>query len=162
MNTSPAPCSHHSPKRVERFTAIVIHDTGGKSATSALVWFADPTSKVSSHLVIDRGGVVYQPVPFDRVAWHAGTSILHGEPEVNQFSYGIELVDDRDAPDDPYPTAQMQALTLAVVELCDLDKIPLNRVIGHEQIATPRGRKADPGKDFPWYEFLKQVGTLLP
>ena len=162
MNTFPAPCAHHSQKRVERFTAIVIHDTGGKTAESALIWFGDPRSKVSSHLVIGRDGTIYQPVAFDRVAWHAGASVLHGETDVNQFSYGIELGDDRDAPDDPYPVAQMQAAIAATVGLCDRDRIPLNRVVGHEHIAVPRGRKADPGKDFPWYGFLKQVGTRLP
>lgn len=161
MNTIPAPCSHHGPK-ARPFTAILLHDTGGKTAKSALAWFADPTSNVSSHLVIDRTGVVYQPVPFNRVAWHAGVSALHGEENVNQFAYGIELVDDRDTPDDPYPTVQMHALVLATVELCNLDRIPLNRVVGHEHIAIPRGRKKDPGGDFPWYEFLRRVGTLLP
>ena len=77
---------------------------------------------------------------------------------VHDCSIGIELVD---LTDDPYPDRQLLELARATVTLVTAYQLPLNRVVGHQHIAIPPGRKADPGKDFPWYEFLSRVGRLL-
>ena len=138
-------------------SAVVIHDTASKTAEEALSWFADKKSKVSSHFVIDLDGTVYQCVPEDRRAWHAGTSTLHGASEVNDFSVGIEVVDADDS--SPYPAAQMDAVETLVADLCERYKIPLNRVVGHQHICVPPGRKQDPGTDWPWRAFLMRVAA---
>lgn len=70
---------------------LVIHYTGGSSAAGSIAWFRDPTSKVSAHLVIARDGTITQMVPFDREAWHAGTSRWGSLSGLNRFSIGIEL-----------------------------------------------------------------------
>jgi N-acetylmuramoyl-L-alanine amidase len=70
---------------------IVIHYTAGSSAESAVNWLANPTSKVSAHIVIDRSGKIYQIIPFNKVAWHAGKSEYGGRNGFNSFSIGIEL-----------------------------------------------------------------------
>ena len=93
-----APVERPSPNHNARpagavISAVVVHDTASKTAEEALSWFAKPASKVSAHFVIDLDGTVYQCVPEDRRAWHAGTSTLHGASEVNDFSVGIEVVD---------------------------------------------------------------------
>lgn len=142
-----------------RITAIVLHDTGGKTAHGTINWFLNPDSKVSSHYVIDKDGKVYRTVPDAEKAWHAGRSTLHGQENVNDFSIGIEIVDNDDK--DKYPEEQLDALFQLVTELCHEYHIPLNRVVGHADICVPPGRKVDPGPDFPWYEFLITVGTLL-
>lgn len=145
----------HFSKRESEIDAIVLHDTGGSTARGALEWFNKPESKVSAHFVIDKDGTVYECVEVEDKAWHAGRSSLFGRENVNDFSIGIEIVDDDDA--DRYPPAQISALTILCTELCSKYEIPLNRVVGHLHIAP--GRKGDPGPDFPWFEFLLSLGT---
>lgn len=152
---------HLSPNRSSRrgvvIDAIVLHDTGGKTAASTLSWFASPASQVSSHYLIDRDGTVYQCVPEEEKAWHAGQSALWGRGEVNEFSLGVELVDDNDA--DRYPAGQLAALVDLCADCCRRYRIPLNRVVGHEHIAP--GRKSDPGRDFQWYDVLLRIAKLI-
>lgn len=149
---------HQSPRRVP-ISAIVIHDTGGKTAASALSWFAYPTSTVSAHVVIDRDGRIYRVVPDAQKAWHAGVSVLHGVANVNNYSLGVELVDNDDS--DPYPDAQLNAAALWCARAAKLYRIPLNRIVGHDAICVPYGRKVDPGRDFPWVVFLDAVAQLI-
>jgi len=140
-------------------TAIVIHDTGGRSAESTINWFLDAKSKVSSHYLIARDGKLFRMVPDEYVAWHAGRSSLHGVENVNSFAFGIELVDDNDG--EAYPEEQLETLFGICVTLCVEHRIPLNRVVGHSHICIPVGRKVDPGHDFLWYEFLTTLGARI-
>lgn len=149
--------SPHFSDRHNLISAIVIHDTGGKTALGTLRWFAHPDSKVSSHYVVGKDGIVYRCIQDDKVAWHAGVSELWGVKNVNDFSLGIEVVDDND--EDIYPDIQLGSLIELCVELITTYKILLNRIVGHQHICIPQGRKVDPGKDFPWYEFLTTVGS---
>lgn len=151
--------AHGAPIARKLVNAIVLHDTGGKTAEGALSWFASPASGVSAHYVIGKDGAVYRCVPDDLIAWHAGTSVLWGEEHVNRWSLGIELVDDHDG--DLYPEPQVGALIDLTTDLCWRYRIPLNRVVGHEHIAVPRGRKVDPGDDMPWFVLLAAVGRRL-
>jgi N-acetylmuramoyl-L-alanine amidase len=48
--------------------------------------------KASAHLAIDRDGKVIQLVPFDFRAWHAGNSHWRNLNNINNYSIGIELV----------------------------------------------------------------------
>lgn len=136
--------------------AVVLHDTASEGVDSVFAWFSNPESQASAHYLIDRDGTTYRLVAEERKAWHAGASMLHGRDDVNQFSIGIELVDKTD---DPYPDAQLQALTELTVEICTRHRIPLNRIVAHSDIAVPRGRKQDPGGDFDWFSFLAVVGA---
>lgn len=70
---------------------IVVHYTGGGDARSSALYLADPATKASAHVVIARDGQVFQLVPFNVRAWHAGVSALEGRTNVNAFSFGIEL-----------------------------------------------------------------------
>lgn len=134
--------------------AIIIHDTGSLNAPGTFEWFDNPAAQASAHYLIDRDGSTYRLVPDERKAWHAGTSSLWGLGDLNLTSIGIELVD---ATDDPYPDVQLQALIELTAQLCVTYRIPLNRVVGHEHVAIPRGRKVDPGQDFDWHDFLLAV-----
>ena len=150
--TAPA-CS----PRIQRISAIVLHDTASHTAQSALSWFKNPASKVSAHVVIDRDGTIWRVVPDDKVAWHAGKSMLAGQTGVNGFSLGVEMVYDNDA--DPYPAAQLGAVVEWCVAKCQAYLIPTTRIVGHQHIALPPGRKVDPGPDFPWGTFYEFVRT---
>jgi N-acetylmuramoyl-L-alanine amidase len=70
---------------------IIIHYTSGSSLQSAVTWLTNPTSQVSSHLVIGRNGDVAQLLPFNTIGWHAGVSIWGQYTQLNSYSVGIEL-----------------------------------------------------------------------
>ena len=57
---------------------LIIHYTAGRSAESSVRHFQDPAARASAHLVIGRDGRIWQLVPFNRVAWHAGVSAWGG------------------------------------------------------------------------------------
>lgn len=158
MNIKERPSPHFSRRHSPTITAIIFHATANKSAEVTLDWFEDINSKVSSHYVIDKNGDVYRPVPDMFKAWHAGDSELWGVENVNEFSLGIELVNMNDGVDE-YPPEQIQSSIELCTELCHTYGIWLNRVVGHEHIA--QGRKTDPGKQFPWKEFLISLGGHL-
>src|SRR6187402_1489676 len=74
---------------------LVMHYTAGRSADSAASWLCNVKARASAHLVIGRDGSIIQLVPFNVLAWHAGTSAWQdGETRVtglNRYSIGIEL-----------------------------------------------------------------------
>src|SRR3712207_3108466 len=70
---------------------IVVHYTAGRSAKSSASTLSRPGSGVSAHLVVGRGGELFQLVPFDTVAWHAGASAWKGRTGLNRYSIGIEI-----------------------------------------------------------------------
>lgn len=71
--------------------AIIIHYTAGSSAESAVRALSNPAKKVSAHLVVGQEGEIYQLVPFDTEAWHAGRSSWNGRSGYNRYSVGIEI-----------------------------------------------------------------------
>ncbi|WNL50661.1 lysin A, N-acetylmuramoyl-L-alanine amidase domain [Ruegeria phage RpAliso] len=71
---------------------IVMHYTAGWEVQSALDTFRNPASQVSAQITIDTDGVVYQHVPFNLRAWHAGPSRFAGFSDLNSHSIGIEFV----------------------------------------------------------------------
>jgi N-acetylmuramoyl-L-alanine amidase len=137
---------------------VIYHDTAG-TAESAVHWFQNPASKVSAHYIVTAIGVIYRMVPEDKAAWHAGMSEFMGYESLNDWSIGIEMEDQDDKK--PYPDVQLKAVLELAQDLATRYKIPLNRHVGHVDIATPRGRKIDPGPDFDWWAFLNVLGARL-
>lgn len=164
---------------------IVVHYTGGGDARSSALYLADPATKASAHVVIARDGQVFQLVPFNVRAWHAGVSALEGRTNVNAFSFGIELAnagrltrrDDRwftwfgtEIPGEEVCTCRGREgvtywhaytpLQLRVAaRVCQLlaKYYPVCRLVGHADITS---RKQDPGPAFPWEAFRNMVGNL--
>ncbi|QJA43158.1 N-acetylmuramoyl-L-alanine amidase [Phaeobacter phage MD18] len=85
-----APSPNHGGVIVPRF--VVMHYTAGWSAGSAIETFSRRSSKVSAQVTIDTDGRIYQHVPFNVKAWHAGPSTYAGYSGLNNHSIGIELV----------------------------------------------------------------------
>jgi len=123
---------------------IVLHYTGSNSLQGALNWLCTPASQVSAHVVIAKTGQVWQLVPFNLRAWHAGKSAYDGRPDVNSFSIGIENV----GLGDEWPEAQIEANRQVIAAL--YDAYDIQDTVGHSDICVPAGRKADPGPKFPW------------
>lgn len=102
--------------------------------------------RVSSHLLIRRGGRVVQFVSFKRRAWHAGVSSYRGRGNCNDFSIGVELEGtDRRA----YTNAQYRVLARVIGALLKAyATLSSEAIVGHSDIAP--GRKTDPGPAFDW------------
>lgn len=101
---------------------------------------------VSSHILINRKGVITQYVPFNKRAWHAGKSKYKGREKCNDFSIGIELEGTESS-----TYTERQYTQLALLILCLVKTYPnlsLENITGHSDIAPLR--KTDPGKYFVW------------
>jgi N-acetylmuramoyl-L-alanine amidase len=82
---------------------VVLHYTaGGDGASSRDYMMLSPTAKMerigasqkvyaSAHVVVDRDGTVWQIVPFNLKARHAGESRWKGLTSLNRYSVGIEI-----------------------------------------------------------------------
>lgn len=70
---------------------IIIHYTAGSSAESSAKYLSKADVAASAHLVLGRKGEIFQLVPFNTVAWHAGRSSHEGRSGFNNFSIGIEI-----------------------------------------------------------------------
>ncbi len=128
--------------------AIVIHYTALPLAES-LELLARPGHPASTHYVIDRDGTLYQMVPERLRAWHSGVSCLGSRERVNDFSIGIDLVYEPDV-DDGYTEPQYVVLLDLLDGIRSRHPIRPENVVGHEEVALPRGRKTDPGPLFDW------------
>jgi len=107
--------------------------------------------RVSAHLLIRRDGALIQFVPFDKRAWHAGTSCFGGEHACNDFSIGIEL---EGTDDQPYTRVQYQHLAeISRLLMRHYPEITRERIVGHADIAPQR--KTDPGPAFDWPGFRR-------
>jgi N-acetylmuramoyl-L-alanine amidase len=137
--------------------AIILHADAGKSDIGTISWIQRPESKVSYHYLVGRTGTVYQFVPDDRKAWHAGVSSFEGRAFCNNYSLGVSFANDQKG--EPFTALQLSAGVELVAELCRTYEIPLNRITTHAAVSP--GRKTDPGKLFPLHDFLARVGSIL-
>nr|WP_061163776.1 N-acetylmuramoyl-L-alanine amidase [Caballeronia temeraria] len=150
---------YHAKNSDSRIRFLVMHYTEIDEAGSLAVLTGD---QVSVHYVvpdvprIENGEpVVYQLVPEDKRAWHAGLSSWQGATELNASSIGIENVNLgpigplSDGKWQPYPPAQVDALIKLSRDIVARYAIAPTRVVGHSDIAPQR--KIDPGPLFPWH-----------
>lgn len=165
-----------TPRPLESIHRVVIHCTELPDLTTARefgeqVRHADGTGN-SGHFYIDRDGSVHAFVPVDRMAHHVRGG--------NEHSVGIELVNTGRYPNwfdsrwqnmtEPYPEAQIEALTALLDTLCA--ELPaLQHIAGHEDLDTAEvaasddpdrtvARKRDPGPQFPWPRLMQKT-TLM-
>ena len=120
-------------------TSIVVHATHGRPGTSATneATFLRNSIEVSAHYLIGRNGIVYEILPPECQAWHAGEVI---DPAFgNPHSIGIEL---HAATSEPILDLQKAQLLALLKRLRILYSIPLDRIKTHRQVAP--GRKSDP------------------
>lgn len=127
-----------SRPRSKPATTVVLHATGGESATGAISWLRK--IKLSYHYIIAKDGEVIKCVPTGRVAFHAGKSRGPDGENVNAYSIGISFANRNDGRD-PYTSAQVQACRDLMFEL--KRNIPtLEWLTTHRAIAPLR--KTDP------------------
>jgi AmpD protein len=110
-------------------------------------------ARVSSHFLIRRDGELIQFVSAIRRAWHAGQSEWRGRVRCNDFSIGVEL---EGADDQAFADGQYATLARLVPVL--RRKYPIQDCVGHSDIASPSGRKTDPGPHFSWTRLRGLIG----
>jgi len=140
---------------------VVLHYTAA-NLQRTLEIFLDTSTEVSTHLVIDRDGAVYEMVEClsgaPKRAWHAGKSrceVSRGGERVlveglNDCSIGIELVN-LNGNIFPYTEAQYTSLFAVLDQLKGVyaGLAGPESILGHENVAGFRG-KCDPGRCFEW------------
>ena len=127
--------SMYNPEAADRFSALSCKECLDKHG-------------VSSHYLIDLLGTIWQSVPEEKKAWHAGISRMpeDGREGVNAFSIGIELIGSEET---EFTDLQYRALTLLTQDI--LSRHPVQYIYGHSDVAP--GRKTDPwGLDWPRYQ----------
>ena len=172
--------SAKNARRLEGPDMIVLHYTAGTSAESSALFLTRPEVSASAHVVIGREGEVFQLVPFNIEAWHAGKSWYAGRGGLNRYSIGIELDNlgklrfsgglfiaecgrvvspeqsvytssgDRPTYWHRYTARQVRVLR----EICTLleETYPIRDVVGHSVI-TPRKIDPGPALEFAFSEF---------
>ncbi|WKX27562.1 N-acetylmuramoyl-L-alanine amidase [Tatumella ptyseos] len=154
--------SSHQP----RINTIVIHYTVADEQRSLTLLTG---KQVSSHYLIaqnakanQRSPEIYQLVPENQAAWHAGMSAWRDTINLNKTSIGIELVNrgftqsagQQFGHCESYPPQQIAVLTNLVRDIANRYKIEPENIIGHSDIAPLR--KVDPGPCFPWQQLAEK------
>jgi len=157
---------------------IVLHTTGGGSASGAISWVMNPTSQVSYHYIIAGNGNITQLVDIRNTAWANGTRTDGGnscisrstiallrERRVNANLYSISI-GFGDMPTVPSAAQTASAIWLIrhirdeVKQIYSHD-IPMHRsnIIGHNQI-SPIRRPNCPGRAFPFEDIIQRINEL--
>lgn len=147
-----------------RIKVLVIHYTADDFDVS-LATLTD--KQVSSHYLIparppmhDGKPRIWQLVPEQQLAWHAGISYWRNATRINDTSIGIELENrgwqnvagiKRFTPFEPQQIAALIPLAKDIIHSYNI--LPQN-VVAHSDIAPQR--KDDPGPLFPWHLLAEQ------
>lgn len=152
----------------ERIQFIIIHYTAGSNEASIKELISE---RASSHYLIPSGKdeKIYNLVPENERAWHAGVSSFRGRTNINDTSIGIEIVNEgiykeyRNYPTYntydhyvEYEKMQIEKVAQLVKDLSLRYKIPARNILAHSDIAP--SRKKDPGAKFPWKKLYDEYG----
>jgi N-acetylmuramoyl-L-alanine amidase len=150
--------SHHAISADSRIRFLILHYTVG---TFDLALYQLSKGPVSAHYLVpqeETGSqpVIFQLVPEQQRAWHAGVSYWQGRTNINDSSIGIEVVNSgpTDTPQgtvwQPYTPFQIDMIKRLAADIIARYGIVPTAVLGHSDIAP--SRKSDPGPLFPWKE----------
>lgn len=153
-----------------RIRTLVLHYTA-EDLNSSLRSLTQSQYQVSAHYLVPQGNQashVYQLVPDQHRAWHAGVSQWRGVNNINFSSIGMEMVNlgfpaaDGNLPAMqrhwyPYDDAQIQVVGQLAQNLVQRYQLKPYQVVGHSDIAP--GRKSDPGPLFPWQQLYQEYGV---
>ena len=133
---------------------IVIHYDSGDYASTRRTLIR---KSLSYHYYVKTDGTVVKFMDPKYKANHAGSSMYQGLFGMNNYSIGICLEHRGGA----YTKAQYNSTAWLINILQSRFSDTTSRVvIGHSDVAIPRGRKKDPGKDFDWVFLHSQITSL--
>ena len=163
-----------------RVNHLIIHFTSENFGESLRILTGSVDRPVSAHYLLPEPGdptydqsslVIYELVPTELRAWHAGVSYWAGKTGLNDQSIGIEIVNESRCLESikalanspafedrcvfkPFSDEQIELLIRLLQSI--LEKYPDIRphtIVGHSDIAPDR--KIDPGPLFPWRQLYK-------
>lgn len=140
--------------------ALILHHTAGGTAEGAMATLK--SRGISAHYVLDKDGTLYQTVADQNEAYHAGVAAIRGDasPTVNNRSIGIEIVN-LGTGKDKFTEAQYRTLEKLVPYLMKKYKIPMANLLGHKDVALPKGRKTDPAPNFDFERIRRAARRVL-
>lgn len=138
---------------------IVLHYDGATNETSAVNWLTDPRSKVSCDLHISKSGKVTQLAKFNQITWHVGASRWGDLTNLNRYAIGIEQ-QNRDASSEWTETQITKCIEVCRALVAAYPSI--TEILAHSEVATPAGRKDDPGLKFPMQRVREAVFGKFP
>ncbi len=141
-------------RKGKKIKYIIIHYTALKNYKEAINFLTDMKKKVSSHYLISQKGEIFNLVPEEKRAWHAGHSYWKGETDINSLSIGIEIDYSPDFKNNRFNKKILHSLSTLLKKLKKKYKIQNNCILGHSDIAPYR--KIDPGPRFPWKKLIDQ------
>ena len=162
------PVTYKSVGQNFRQRFIILHYTALDDENSIKVL---TEQEVSAHFLITTRDEepIYNLVPEDKRAWHAGESEWKSSKNLNDSSIGIEIVNlglnedilpDTDTGVEralknqyrqaPYTEEQIKKIAILVKYLSEKYEIAPENILGHSDVAPQR--KLDPGPMFPWKE----------
>lgn len=155
---------HSAQASYPRIKMLVIHYTADNFHGS-LKTLTGP--EVSAHYLIPAQPpqlagkpVIWQLVPEQQLAWHAGASFWRGSTRINDISIGIELENIGFTQHEgqkqfyPFDPAQIAVLEQLLPEIIERYQIAPQNVVAHSDIAPQR--KVDPGPLFPWQQLAQR------
>lgn len=125
---------------------IVLHYDGSSNETSAVNWLTQKGSGVSCDLHITKSGKVTQMAKFNQITWHVGKSAWKGLTSLNKYAIGIEQ-QNVSAQSDWTETQVLKCIEVCKALVAAYPSI--TEILAHSEVATPAGRKDDPGPKFP-------------
>jgi N-acetyl-anhydromuramyl-L-alanine amidase AmpD len=149
------------PGRVARDTTnnyVVIHNDGG-NLNALATRLVLRTRGLAYHYFIEDDGTTHQFMDLRYRAKHAGDSNWGGLRNWNTFSIGIALQGSNGS---KYTCEQYESLKnlLTYIRFRYPDNVE-KPILGHSEIAWPRGRKHDPGNNFEKWR-LEHDFTCFP
>lgn len=165
--------TYQASGKSERIKTIVLHYTVSNNARSIKLL---TTGDVSAHyLILDHDdNKIYNLVPENERAWHAGNGGFAGRTILNDTSIGIEIVNSgikheyrealKNSKLDYHPyehyvefdELQIKKVGQLVQDLAKRYDISPKNIIGHADLAP--SRKIDPGAKFPWQRLYTEYG----
>ena len=133
---------------------VVIHYTGMKSLKLAYKKLTEYDSKVSTHYLISRSGIIFNLLCPKYKAWHAGKSKWRHDININHYSSGIELENKgHDFGYTSFTEKQYFSLKKLISFLKKNFYLLDENIIYHSDISP--NRKQDPGEKF----LIKKIGV---
>lgn len=141
---SPLPGKHSVRDTTTNY--IVLHYDDGNSYEASRKFLIKKGN--SYHYYIKRNGTIVKMLDPMYEAGHAGLSYYKKHIRMNRYSIGICL---QNNPPQKYTAAQYNSAAWLIRQLQKRYEDSTSKIIlGHSEIAVPRGRKNDPGKHFNW------------
>lgn len=147
--------------RSEKIDTVVIHSTH-ISKYDSLERLCNKESGVSCHYLLDLEGKIYQLVPEEKIAWHAGVSSWVGREALNKYSIGIEIVDTDNHGNklEYFSQPQMDSVIYLLKNIIQRYSIDPHNIVAHSDIAADR--KDDPGEHFSWSQLAMHGIGIYP